>query len=148
VLTIAENEATAAQAAYDSAMSRFQATPTQVNGVALSNAQALKIEKDKMVAAKKILADEADADVATATASIYVASPPPPPTLSDLEMSAQNATIVTPTPTWILTIIGIALGILFLYFIYLILFSKRAAAPVENSSNYVRPSAPTRPLVV
>lgn len=117
--------AASASAAYTAAQNRFQSNPTQANGVALSNALAQNTAAQQAAADAAVAASSADSAAANAAASIPVSSPPPPTVSTELESSALSAANpVEPLSNSTKIIISIVSGIILLYILYLVIFSK------------------------
>lgn len=127
----AKNLAEQKKAAYTAALDRFTANPTQANGVALSNAQAINVAAKKAEADALIAAGEADSAAASAAESIPVSTPPPPQISAELQSAALSATILTESSDTTKIMIAVVSGIGILYIIYLVIFSKKSS----NSNN-------------
>jgi len=111
-----------AQSAYNAALDRFTANPTQANGVALSNAQAINVAAKKAKEDAFIAAETADAAAQAAIESIPVSTPPPPTVSAELESAAMSAAYpVEALSDSTKTYIGIGIGVVLLYILYKVL---------------------------
>lgn len=120
--------AVSAKASYDAAMSRFQSNPSQANGIALSNAEAQNTAAQQAAADAAVAAASADSAAAAAVESIPVSSPSPPTVPSELESAAMSAANpVEALSDSLKLMISIGCGIILLYILYSVLFSKRAS---------------------
>lgn len=118
----AKNVAEQAQLAYTAALDRFTANPTQTNGVALSNARAIKDAAETAKDNALIAAETADDAATSAAESIPVSTPPPPEISAELKSAALSATILTETSDTTKTIIGVVCGIVLLCIMYKLFF--------------------------